>query len=72
MVKTYTNLYPKLCSYKNIERAFKKASKGKNSKFYVKMFRENLVENLLQIKREARRNCQAGKYHTQIKAGGEK
>lgn len=52
MVKTYTNLYPKLCSYKNIERAFKKASKGKNSKFYVKMFRENLIENLLQIKRE--------------------
>ena len=51
-MKTYKNLYPKLCSYKNLEKAFKKASKGKNSKFYVIEFRKNLNKNLLVLKRK--------------------
>lgn len=51
-MKTYKNLYPKLCSYKNLELAFQKASKGKSSKFYVIEFKKNLNENLLELKRE--------------------
>lgn len=51
-MKTYRNIYPKLCSYKNLERAFRKARKGKSSKHYVKNFEKDLSENLLEIKRE--------------------
>lgn len=51
-MKTYKNLYPKICSYKNLELAFKKASKGKNKKFYVIEFKKNLTQNLLALKRE--------------------
>ena len=51
-MKSYKNLYPKLCSYKNLELAFKKASKGKNKMPYVIEFKKNLRENLLELKRE--------------------
>jgi len=51
-MKTYKNLYPKLCSYKNLELAFKKASKGKSKKFYVIEFKKNLRQNLLDLKKE--------------------
>ena len=51
-MKTYKNLYQKLYSYKNLEKAFKKASKSKNSLPYVIEFRLNLKENLLQLQKE--------------------
>lgn len=51
-MKTYKNLYPKLCSYKNLELAFKKASRGKNKNFYVIEFKKNLRQNLLDLKRK--------------------
>ncbi len=51
-MKSYKNLYPKLCSYKNIEKAFKKARKNKSSMYYVKEFEKDLENNLLQLKRE--------------------
>lgn len=51
-MKTYKNLYPKLCSYKNLRSAFKKASKGKRSMLYVIEFERNLDKNLLDIKKE--------------------
>jgi len=51
-MKTYKNLYPKIYSYKNLVKAFQKASKGKNSKPYVIEFGLNLKENLLQLQRE--------------------
>lgn len=51
-MKTYKNLYPKLCSYKNLEKAFKKARKGKRSKSYVKEFELNSTDNLLNIKKD--------------------
>jgi RNA-directed DNA polymerase len=51
-MKTYKNLYPKLCSYKNLELAFRKASKGKSKKFYVVEFQKDLCKNLLELKRE--------------------
>jgi len=51
-MKTYKNLYPKLCSYKNIELAFRKASKGKSKKFYVIKFKKDVARNILLLKRE--------------------
>jgi len=51
-MKTYKNLYPKLFSYKNLELAFRKASKRKTKKPYVQKFRENLEENLSELKKE--------------------
>ena len=41
-MKTYKNLYPKLCSLNNLESAFKKAREGKSSKarslFYIPIY----------------------------------
>ncbi|MEK6952207.1 MAG: reverse transcriptase domain-containing protein [Nanoarchaeota archaeon] len=51
-MKTFKNLYPKLCSHNNLETAFYKASKGKSFKWYVKEFEDNLTDNLLQLKKE--------------------
>ena len=51
-MKTYKNLYPKLCSYKNLKLAFRKASKGKNKKIYVIGFKKDLKQNLLALKKE--------------------
>ena len=51
-VKSYKNLYPKLCSYDNLELAFKKARKGKSKQKYVKEFEKDLQNNLLNLKKE--------------------
>lgn len=45
-MKTYKNLYAKLCSKENIALAFKKARKRKTKKPYVIEFKNNLDENL--------------------------
>jgi RNA-directed DNA polymerase len=52
VMKTYKNLYPKLCSYSNLEKAFYKAKKNKSKKFYVKEFEKNLQKNLLELKKD--------------------
>lgn len=52
IMKTYRNLYKELCSYKNLEFAFKKARKGKTQKGYVIEFEKNLDENLLKLRFE--------------------
>ena len=51
-MKSYKNLYPKLCSYKNLESAFKKAKEGKSSNPNIIKFEENLEEELKKLKRE--------------------
>lgn len=51
-MKTYLNLYSQLCSYENLELAFKKARKRKTSKPYVIEFESNLSQNLLTIQFE--------------------
>ena len=51
-MKTYKNLYSKLCSYENLELAWKKARKRKTLKDYVIEFESNLEDNLLQLKWE--------------------
>ena len=51
-MKTYNNLYPKLCSYKNLRLAFKKAGRRKSFMPYVVKFEKDLINNLLQLKKE--------------------
>jgi len=51
-MKTYNNLYEKICLLDNLRAAFKKARKGKSQKPYVKEFEANLEANLLALKRE--------------------
>lgn len=46
------DLFTKLCSYENLELAFKKARKGKTLKPYVLEFEENLKQNLLMLRSE--------------------
>jgi len=46
------DLYGELCSFRNLELAYRKARKGKRSKKAVQEFEFNLEENLLQLKRE--------------------
>ncbi len=45
-------LFSKLCSYENLELAFKKARKGKTLKHYVIEFENNLKQNLLDLRLE--------------------
>lgn len=51
-MKTYKNLYPKLCSYTNLERAFRKARKNKSKLPYVQEFECSKKKKLLQLKHE--------------------
>jgi len=51
-MKTYKNLYTQLCSYDNLELAFKKARKRNAKKFYVRKFEENLDYELQKLKQE--------------------
>lgn len=51
-MKTYRNLFGKLCSLENLELAFKKARKHKTLKQYVQEFEKNLDENLKALQQE--------------------
>ncbi len=51
-LKTYYNLYPKLCSYENLLLAFMNARKGKTKKEYVLNFEKNLENNLYALQWE--------------------
>lgn len=51
-MKRCGNLYTKLCSYENLELAFKRARKKKTKKQYVIDFEKNLKENLLKLRSE--------------------
>ncbi|MEM5804786.1 MAG: reverse transcriptase domain-containing protein [Candidatus Aenigmatarchaeota archaeon] len=51
-MKTYGNLYGKVCSFENLLLAFRKARKGKSDKWYVKRFEADLDNELLRLKRE--------------------
>ncbi len=47
-----SNLFNELCSYNNLELAFKKTRKGKTLKHYVIEFENNLKQNLLDLRIE--------------------
>ena len=51
-MKTYNNLYEKICSLKNLTLALRKARKGKTKEEYVIRFEENTEENLLSLQKE--------------------
>ncbi len=51
-MKTYKNLYQKLCSEENLALAFRKARKRKSLKPYVIEFEKNLEENLQSLRTE--------------------
>src|SRR3989344_7144637 len=51
-MKTYNNLYTKLCSLDNLESAFKKARKDKSFMPYVVKFEKNLEKELKKLQDE--------------------
>lgn len=51
-MKTYKNLYPKLCSMENLMLAFRRAKKGKSKEDYVIKYESNLIQNLKQLQEE--------------------
>jgi len=51
-MKTFNNLYEKLCSTENLKLAFRKARKGKSKRNYVIEFEANLENELLKLKEE--------------------
>lgn len=53
-MQTFKNLYPQLCTYENLELAFRKAKKRKSKKGYVKNFEANLEQELYQLQKELR------------------
>lgn len=52
IMKTYSNLYPELCSFENLFSAYKKARKHKTSKKYVQDFEKELSTNLFRLQKE--------------------
>lgn len=51
-MKTYNNLWQELCSYDNLELAYKRARKHKTLKPYVIEFEKELTNNLLLLRTE--------------------
>ena len=51
-MKTYSNLYKKLCHPENLFLAYLKARKGKTQKLYVKKFEENFIVNIKNLHNE--------------------
>ena len=63
-MKRVGNLYQKIAELDNLELAFWKAQRGKSAKKSVILFRENLMENLLSIRKEfLENNVRMGDYH---------
>jgi retron-type reverse transcriptase len=52
VMKTYKNLYDKICSTDNLRKAFNKAKKGKSQKPYVKAFEADLENNIVRLNKE--------------------
>jgi len=50
MMKTYTDLYEKVCTYENLLSAYLKCKRGKGDKEYAREFAEDLDGNLSRIR----------------------
>ena len=48
-MKTYSNLYWKIISLKNLILAWKRAKKGKTNKSYIIKFEKNLISNIKEL-----------------------
>ncbi|MBI4162299.1 MAG: hypothetical protein HY513_01340 [Candidatus Aenigmarchaeota archaeon] len=53
-MKSSNNLYDELCLMKNLRKAYRKARKGKSSKWYVKEFEADIERNMFQLQKELR------------------
>ena len=53
-MKTYKNIYPKICTYENLHAAWRKAARGKRKAPEVATFEYFLTDNLLQLEQELR------------------
>ena len=51
-MKSYNDLYVKLCSYENLKLAFNNAKKRKSAKLYILEFEKGLKENLQLLRTE--------------------
>jgi len=51
-MRSYRNIYKKLCSSENLKLTFERASKNKSHKKYVIEFELNLEEELNKLKQE--------------------
>ena len=64
-MKTYKNLYPKICSFENLLSAAHKAAQGKRFRPYVLEFFNEIEHNAFQLLRELRTfSYQPGDYST--------
>ena len=62
-MKTFKNLYARICSFENLMSAAKKAEKGKRFKENVARFNVNLEKNIFQLQRDLRHHSyRPGKY----------
>jgi len=62
-MKTYNNLFEKICSFENLHLAYLKARKGKRYRKEILRFSYDLEKNLLQIEKELRNQTyQHGNY----------
>jgi len=52
LVEVCRNLFPKLCSFRNLELAYRKARRNKRCKPAVQKFEMHLEQNILQLKHE--------------------
>jgi retron-type reverse transcriptase len=63
-MKTYKDLYPKVCSFENLYNAYLKAREGKRYKEYVLKFSWNLEEELRKLQKELiNQTYQHGNYY---------
>jgi len=53
-MKTYKNLYPQICSWDNVYRAWRKARKGKRGREPAATFEFDLEANLVRLQRDLR------------------
>ncbi|MCO5189471.1 MAG: reverse transcriptase domain-containing protein [Anaerolineae bacterium] len=64
-MKTYRHLYPQLCSWENLYRAWRKARKGKRGKPAAATFEFDLETNLVTLHRDLiAKQYQPGAYHS--------
>ena len=64
-MKTYKHLYPQICDFENIYRAYRKARKGKRKFESVATFEFNQEEELLRLRDELQtQTWQPGPYHS--------
>ncbi len=62
-MKTYKNLYHRVCDFQNLLKSFYQARKSKSNRDYVIGFEWELEKGLLQIKKELEeQNYQFGQY----------